>query len=459
MFKIRNFLGNQLGNTGIMFSLAAVPMLLAAGAGIDMVRANQVQTVLQGAADAAALAGGTSKKTDPEQYTNIVKDFLAQNGANDALDSIDAIDVTLDSETGVFRVSIQGKMETGLMFLAGISTLDVGAVSEVALGSQALEVVLVLDNTASMNSEGRLDALKTSAKDLVTTLLRDKPSDMYLKIGIVPFGEYVNVGVSNRNASWIDVPADTTTTTNVCSVTYPDATSSNCHTENGTWNNDGVPTPYTYEVCDWNYGNPVTTCADQTWTNTWYGCVGSRESPLDKSIGTLSTRYPGLQNTSCVSPITPLSDVESELHTKIDAMIGNGETYIPAGLLWGWNLIDSKEPLTGAKTKSQMSALRGTKAVVLMTDGDNTRSAQYIYHWGNDTVAADQLTADLCSNIKGDNITLYTVAFKVAKASSKSMLEACASDSSKSFDAEDNAALQASFETIAASLSQIRLAR
>ncbi len=461
--KIQRFLSNSDGGMAVMFSIALIPLLVAVGVASDYARKTNTETLLQGATDAATIAGvagkakwGPSGKAKIEQ---LVKDYLKANGAENAVNNMVVVQKGLTGNSTLFQVNVSGSVDTTFMSIVGYKTMDVSASSEVDMGGQALEVALVLDNTASMNSEGRLDALKASSKSLVDTLFKSKQPSSYLKIGIVPFADYVNVGMSNRNASWMNVPADSSKVQNVCSVTYPNAKSSNCHDEKGTWNNDGVPTPYTYQVCDWNYGNPVTTCADQTFENKWYGCVGSRTNPLDVSIGSASSPYPGIQNTGCPQEITKLTDSQSTLNTQIDAMNAVGETYIPQGLLWGWNLLDDADPIKGAKTKAEMTAIKGIKSMVLMTDGDNTKSPDYPYHWGSDTALADKLTTQLCNNIKSEGITIYTVAFKVTKQSSKDLLTSCASSTAQAFNADNDAALMDSFGQIATSLAQVRFTK
>ena len=136
-----------------------------------------------------------------------------------------------------------------------------------------------------------------------------------------------------------------------------------------------------------------------------------------------------------------------------------GETYIGPGLLWGWNVLDPSEPITGAKTAADMAATKGLKSVVLMTDGDNTKSAVYPYHYGNDPVQGDKITSQLCDRIKSDGISIYTVAFKVIKQSSKDLLTNCASDPEQAFDATDTAGLIVAFDQIGASLAQMRFTK
>ncbi len=461
--NMKRFLSDNNGGMAVMFSIALVPLLVAAGVATDFARKANVETILQSATDAATIAGVAGKakwgSSAKDKIEKLVADYLKANGADNAVKSMVVEQQGLNNKSSLFQVKVSGSVDTTFMSLVGFRTMDVSASSEVDMGGQALEVALVLDNTASMNSEGRLVALKASSKSLVDTLFKAKPENGYLKVGIVPFADYVNVGMSNRNASWMNVPPDSSKVQNVCSVTYPNATSSNCHDEKGSWNNDGVPTPYTYQVCDWNNGNPVTKCSDQTFENKWYGCVGSRTNPLDLSIGSLSKPYPGIQNTSCPQEITHLIESQSTLNTQIDAMNAVGETYIPSGLLWGWNLLDDAEPITGAKSKTEMTKIKGIKSMVLMTDGDNTKSPDYPYHWGSDTAMADHITAQLCDNIKSEGITVYTVAFKVTKQSSKDLLSSCATSTSQAFNADNDAALMTAFGQIATSLAQVRFTK
>lgn len=460
MSLLKAFSKDLRGNTTIMFALAVVPLLLAAGAGIDMLRANSTQTVLQGAADAAAIAGAASGKTNQDDLMKIVTDYVIANGVPKAVEAISSLDAALDQKNRTFSVTLKGKINTSLMRIAGISTMDVGAYSQVSLGNEGLEVALVLDNTGSMNDSNRLPALKAAAKQLVDEVFTAAGGN-YIKVGVVPFSEYVNVGMGNRNAAWINVPADTSSTTNQCWDTYPAATKSNCRMETSSWSLDGVPQSSTYEVCDWNYGTPVQQCGPVTNSLTWNGCVGSRGIAEDVGIGNPASRYPGVQNVNCPVDLLPLTSDKSTVNAKIEAMTGVGNTYIPSGLVWGWNILDNQEPFNQAKSAGWMKAHGGTKALVLMTDGDNTLTPTYPYHGpdgGNTGVANSKVTA-LCDNIKGTNITLYTVSLMVTNPVSKAMLVNCASDGSKAFSADDPAALAQAFKHITESLLAMRFVK
>jgi Flp pilus assembly protein TadG len=448
-----------LGNVSMMLAIAAVPLCLGVGAAVDIVRTNHTLTVLQGAVDAAVIAGAASGKTDDASLQAIVEDYLQQNGAQDILTTVDSIEPVLDKVGRTFSVRIKGKRNTALMHLAGIATMDLNVYAQTKLGGDGLEVAMVLDTTGSMNAAGRLPALKTAAADFVDTLMDAEAAGAYVRVGIVPFAEYVNVGMSVRNKPWMNVPADTSKTVNQCYDTYPDATSSNCHPETYTAYNDGVPYSATTTVCDWNYGAPKSVCNDVVQTEKWYGCVGSRNNPLDEDIGTASSPYPGLQNAYCSAEIEPLTKDKSALKSKISGLTANGNTYIPAGLLWGWNMVDENAPLEEAKSAAEVKDMGGTKAIVLMTDGDNTLSADYPWHWGTDGNAADKKVKEICKNIKKDNIVIYTVSFMVIDADTVKLLEHCASDSSKAFSADNATQLSQAFSDISAAMLALRLTK
>jgi Flp pilus assembly protein TadG len=456
MLKAKNIGLDSNGNVAVFFAIAAVPMLVAAGVAIDMVRTNVAKSVVQSAADAAALAGAASFELSKADLEAVVKKYLVANGTADVLASVTDIDIKRDTSKNTLSVSIVGKHKTTLLHLAGIDETDIGAYSEVKLPGDGLEVALVLDNTASMNAAGRLPALKDASKNLVADLMHEADSGAYVRVGIVPFSNYVNVGISRRSEPWLDVADDKTTYG--CWDTYPSATKSNCRQLPSIV--DGIDTGSTYEQCDWDYGTPVKACGNQTYT--WMGCVGSRVEPLDESIGSISSRYKGLPNQSCTSEIVALTDDKAKLDATIDGFVAIGETYVPAGLLWGWNMLDSNKPLSEAKSEGSMKAKGGTKAIVLMTDGQNTLAAFTPYHYGGgatEWARGDAKTTAVCDKIKADGVVIYTVSFMITDVNAKSLMTSCASDASKAFSADDPAELSKAFADVGQSLMSMRLNR
>lgn len=461
MSLIEKFARNCSGGVAVYFAAAIVPLMLGAGVAIDMVQVNATTTTLQNAVDAAALSGAASGETDQAKLEETVKKFLIANKANAVLESISDFEVILNKDKNTLSINVLGERPTSLMHLAGIDKVGIRAFAEVNLPSDGLEVAMVLDVTGSMNADGRLPALKTAATDFVSTMMDAKDKGAYVRVGIVPFSEYVNVGLSRRNKSWIDVPPDTSVSgAQVCSIQYPHRQWNNCTEVQKTGYNDGVPYTYTsYENCTVVDGPAENVCYTPVTESKWYGCVGSRDNPLDEKIDTLSQRYPGLMNIGCNDEILTLSDDETKLKSKINGLVASGNTYVPTGLLWGWNMVDGDEPLNEAKSTAEIKAKGGTKAIVLMTDGDNTISATYPKHEGSDGNVADAKVAELCKNIKKDDIVIYTISFMVTDADSIKMLEDCASDKSKAFSADNAAQLSQAFGDISDSLMAMRLSK
>ncbi len=460
MRLLSRLLSCQSGNVGMMFAIGIVPMLLAVGAGVDYLRANQAQTVLQAAADAAALAGGASSKTTEAEIKQVAQDYIDANNAADAVKVIDVADMAFDAGTGAFKVNLKGKIDTSFMALAGISEINIGAVSEVRRGSSGpLEMVLALDITYSMSENDKIGTLKTAATNLVKAVMKGDN----VKVGIAPFASYFKVGMKYKDEPWVAVPADQVSDYESCNWDYPNATG--CSTTTSTCYSDGVPYSCTNTSCtDW--GDPVKTgCHMVHDVNGWDGCIGARPPAHHNSIGDVGVPYPGVI-WDCGPELVDLTNNKGDMISAISNLWVSGETNIPSGLIWAWNMLTSDAPLTSASTAAEITAKGGKKAMVLMTDGTNTASPYDDGNYGahadtsyGDGTYTDNLTATLCENMKAEGIVVYTVLFDVTDADTETLLRNCATSPDKSFVADDAAELITAFGKIGTSLTQLRISK
>jgi Flp pilus assembly protein TadG len=421
--KIKAYLSCISGHTAMIFALSAIPIVMAVGAAVDYSRASRVQSVLQSAVDAAILGAASdpilvAKLTQGGGQAELrqkIEAYLKSNNAEDALDSAMNITVKFDLDTNNLSVSAGGEVKTSMMRLAGFNRLDVGVNAEVGVGSNALEVALVLDNTKSMEGS-KFDNLRIAAKELVENLEDSAANKASLKISLVPFARYVNVGptTTNRKAKWMDVPAD-------------------------------------------------------TGSEKWYGCAGHRgESHLDRIDG--GPAYPGIlegnsRRLDCPGEIVGLTTDTNRIKSAIADMFLAYGTFIPGGLLWGWNTLDHDAPYTEAMEKKERQSKGGRRVMVLLTDGmnsvttDNSSPVRDLEPHPDE----DALTLRLCTKIKNDQIDLYTIAFGLnanpKEVEMKDLLSECATRPDMAFDAKDGPALKAAFGKIARELSTIYLAR
>ena len=326
--RFKAFRRQEDGAVALMFALVAIAVIFGGGIAIDYARGISRQTDMQAAADAAVLAALRAKTNDNKlksgDLTKIARDYFDNNMG----DEIDVQSFNLVKDGDGYRVEVSVKLQTTLMALAGYNDLDINVSSKAGIApGRPLELALVLDNTGSM-SGSKLIALKDAANLLVDQILGETSNKKQTKIALVPFANYVNVGLANRNAPWIDVPNDYSETSNKCSNTYPDKVKSNCRMETKTGTNDGVPYTYEKQVCDVDYGDPVEVCEDKTKNYTWRGCVGSRDYPMNvKDESYNLDRVPGLLNINCSEPITALTGDKLVIGAGIDAMDANDNTY------------------------------------------------------------------------------------------------------------------------------------
>jgi Flp pilus assembly protein TadG len=204
----RRFAGATDGNTVITFALAFIPLMGLTGAAVDYSRANQLKTAMQAAADTTALMiaqnAGAQTSTAVQTSTDTYYRALFNNPAAQNL----AVTGTYTSTNGAtVVVSATATYRTAFMGIMGFATLPLAANSTASFGNTRLRVALVLDNTGSMASAGKMTALKNALNTATTGLLDMLRSaavndgDVY--VSIIPFVKDVNVDPSNYNASWI----------------------------------------------------------------------------------------------------------------------------------------------------------------------------------------------------------------------------------------------------------------
>jgi Flp pilus assembly protein TadG len=199
------FQRDRRGDVAIIFALALIPILACVGAAVDYSRANALKADLQAAVDSTALmvsknaASQTASalQTSAQTYFNTL--FNNTQGLNPQV-------TASYSNTGGSSVAVNATADMPTTFIAilGFKTLTITGSSTSKWGSTRLRVALVLDNTGSMADSGKIDALKTATKNLLTQLQAAATTNGDVYVSIVPFSKDINLGASNYNGSWID---------------------------------------------------------------------------------------------------------------------------------------------------------------------------------------------------------------------------------------------------------------
>ena len=487
---IQRLARNESGNVAMIFSLVLVSLAVLAGGAADLNQAMNARTRLSQALDAAALAVGVQTSLSADNATTLASNFVAANYPAREIGRVQNLSVTLDNVNDRVRVNAEATVDTMFLGLIGIEELTVHWESEVQRARNALELVMVLDNTGSMG--GSKIASLRNAGQLLTEILFESSDPDRLHIGLVPFSSTVNVGTAHAREWWLD----------------PDGLNP-LHSEN-----------FSPAANRWDLFDAID-------NRNWSGCVEARAIPhdiedtppdparpetlflpyfapdesdrgsysndyMDDRMGGYderarmrnSAKYPGERasgagpNWGCSArPLTPLTNHRATIDTAIDNMIASGTTKIPIGVSWGILVLSPQAPFTEGAAFDDDETI---KAMVILTDGDNVmtgRSNQNYsdysgYGYSRDgrlglvsssssslSDALDDRLAEACDYAKSLDIRVYTITFQVSSSSTRNLMRDCATTPYLYFDSPSDEALRAAFELIAGDLTNLRLSR
>jgi Flp pilus assembly protein TadG len=207
-------------------------------------------------------------------------------------------------------------------------------------------------------------------------------------------------------------------------------------------------------------------------------------------------------NRGCPTPIVPLTSNATTIQSNIAAMqhwMGGG-TNQAEGLAWGWRVLSPGAPFTqGVAFNQAHDNVR--KVIVLMSDGENTNvgddavmesdfsAYNYLGFWTNHAsgniltqllfgllhgVLPSQFRRDisgrndfvdyvndrqrqLCTNVKNDDIEIYTVIFRETDQTTENLMRNCATSPEHFFRADNAQELSDAFDAIGSGIGQLRL--
>jgi len=505
--KLREFCVSRRGSVAIIYAVALIPLMLAVCGGLDYARAVMVRTAMTQALDAAALALGATKNlsdADAQKLANeyfkanynVSSDFGTPGGSNGAF----VVNVVRSGQSIVLSISDQ--MPTTVLRIVGFDTWAVNASTTVVWGQLKLWVSLVLDNTGSMtqtDSSGvsKLSALQTASHQLLTMLQGAVSVDGDVKVAIIPFTRNVNIGTATPYPTWLTfsdftaAPA-TPSTSYGPGISCPWNTTTNGYQctsgpANGSSTTSRIPSSGTYKgyICPsvtgtghyWNgcfnsvLVSGTTNQWNHTWipnsTSTWNGCVtdrGTASGPVTAAYDventpptvTIPTSLMVAENSpSCVgTTLLPLTSVWSDLSAKIDQMVAGGSTNQTIGLVWGWHALSQGAPLSPGALPDNTQRI-----IILLSDGLNTQNRWY-GNGSSQSTAVDGRMAQACTNAKADGVIIYAVYVDLAGTQGNStVLQNCATDTSKYFDLTSSNQIITAFNTIGQQITNLRVSQ
>jgi Flp pilus assembly protein TadG len=445
----RRFAGARDGNTVITFALAVIPLMGLTGAAVDYTRAQQLQTAMQVAADTTALmvAQNAASQTaaNVQSSTNNYYKALFVNAAAQNL----TVTGTYSGTNGsTVLVKATATYKTSFMGILGFANLPLAAASTASFGNTRLRVALVLDNTGSMADAGKITALKNALNTSTTGLIDQLKSaatnngDVY--VSIIPFVKDVNLGASNYSATWID-------------WTDWDASNGTCNSGGWSWWGGG-----------WGgWGSGTQSTCSGTWThdnhNTWNGCVTDRGNSNAPSSGNYDTNvvvpttsitatlFAAEQYDSCPQAVMGLSYNWTAMKSLVTNMSPAGNTNQGIGLALGWMSLTGGGPFT---VPAEDSNYTYQHVIILLTDGLNTQN-----RWYSNASQIDARQALTCANAKAAGVIIYAIQVNTDGEATSTLLQNCASDSSKFFLLTSANQIVTTFAQIGTNLSKLHIAK
>lgn len=201
--RLKSFAIDQQGAVAIIFGLAVIPVIGLTGASLDYSRASNVQSQLQGALDASVLSAAHQRGMSDGEVEAFMRAQIEahMSGALGAGSLV--LNISRDNEEELLAANATMQIDTTLLGVMGINYITVGADSAVSADYRALEVALVLDNTGSMRSSGRIASLREAALNFVEVVTEDGESDNVL-ISLVPYTAQVNIGNGSNMEQYLD---------------------------------------------------------------------------------------------------------------------------------------------------------------------------------------------------------------------------------------------------------------
>lgn len=417
---------DEKGSVAILFGLTAVVATMFAGLSIDMGRAYTSKSMVAAAADAAVLAAAKGMRLEglsQEQAETLGENVFIENmkaGSNRWTD-VHTVRVTADTATGSAQINVNASVKTTFTALSGVSKLDVLHAANAVFEKKDIEVAVQLDMTGSMCDPcTKIADLKVATLDLVKILVPETPSaGQTVRVGFAPFSAGVNVG------------------------------------------------PYFNKVAS---GSGKDTC------------VYERQSKLNETTDaapfgldqfkTKADLIGSVQNCP-TAKITPLTNVRKTLTDAIDKFKTGSSTAGQLGAAWAWHLVSPSWKTVWPKDSApaEYNDTGSEKIVILMTDGVyNTIGGVNYGDTSAQATTASDISVELCTNMKREGITIYTVGFDFASIKNSSArhraedtLTACAGKKDSSikdgyaYQASDRKELRAAFANIAQNIVQLRL--
>lgn len=377
------FSADRRGSIAVTAAIVFTVLISLVGIALDFGRAKSVKAHLQAVADSAALAAAEALSVSEADMKTAGNAYVDGNLDIAADTKVSAPNVVKDGNGS--RVSLTAELPTTFARIMGVSELDVSVTARAEIGVMGREeIALVVDVSASMLNDQKLENMKAAATDLINRIRPFNAGSNYRVVSLIPFAESVNLGSSYNR--WLGAG----------SAQYPNSNFAGCFRpeSDASITSELIPTP--------GPGN----------FEAMLPLGSESKCPVNAS----RVRFAASDATELVNAINGL-----------EAMSGTG---VDLALSWAWRMLSPQWEgmFDGPYTFPKPYGGAGDKTIILLTDGRAWRDDPD----GDGDKDPSDLRASVplerfkkvCDAIEDQgNITIHTIGFEL-DAARQEMIEA-----------------------------------
>lgn len=427
---IRRFARDDAGAAFLIFALGIFLTLGAIALAFDLSRFFLAKTRLSFAIEIAAVAAAKSLPfADDAALATFAREMTRVNFASTdwlGFESDAAPVVTLATNRGEGTVTVAGQAAIPTLLLGALQfpEVTIGASVSARAEQPALELALVIEASAALAANGRLEKITEAAAGLIGALDAAFTAGGGAQYALVPFGNAL-VNVAPRS-DW------------VAAGLWPENLPPEIPGTTG-WSGDLAADRWCVGIRPGAAGEAATSPDLAP-----FPLVLTLTSEINPETGL--AHFENITTSECrVEPLLPLGSA-GPVASALASLTGTGDAAPGRAMLWAERLLSPDWRgfwKAGSSSPADYDDATRSKAVLLIAGSDVV-----------DTAEIARLI-DVCARLRGNNVALYIVDY-LAPESVSSALQLCAGPPMHYFRAEDEAALQDALVSLAGFLIKVR---
>lgn len=437
-----NFWASQNGTVAVIFALAAVPLLLAAGVALDYSQAQRYQSELQVATDAAILAAGTQSNKNLSELEAIADSYFESNININS--GVEISHTQLQQSGNALTYNVTASVDTVLLKVLGIESIDLQAKSEVKPSLHATELVIVMDTTGSMSFGSSWTDAKNVINQTVQTLSSLQSTNDGFYVTLLPISDRVNVG-TNKSA-WLSVAAPTPW--NGCMAPREEPTTDFPYALT-----DKPPSQLGFLPSAIGYDD-VYSSSNASWVDH-----GTNGNPHDDNLPI------------CPLGITGPTNDPADIEAALDALTPQGTGRFDEAMVWAWRLLSPDWSGLWGEVDYPRPFAERRKIVAFISDGlteayrhevggdgDGVSPPNVIFGWNRGSKWGFEHLVGVCEQMKSEGIEIHMIKVN-GNPNAQQYFEDCASSEEYFYEVADADEFQNAVATIETRVTALRLTR